>query len=56
MTEVRALVTSTGLSFVAPLQKRDEMLSASVLSRHTLFSVAFTTNIAESNFRYIHVQ
>ena len=23
-------------------------------SRHTLFSVAFTTNIAESNFRYTH--
>ena len=27
-------------------------LSASVPSRHTQFSVAFTTNIAESNFRY----
>src|ERR1019366_9296026 len=26
--------------------------SASVPSRHTQFSVAFTTNIAESNFRY----
>src|ERR1039458_8579341 len=27
-------------------------LSASVPSRHTQFSVDFTTNIAESNFRY----
>jgi len=27
-------------------------LCASVLSRHTQFSVAFTTNIAESNFRH----
>jgi Mn2+/Fe2+ NRAMP family transporter len=27
-------------------------LSASVQSRHTQFSVAFITNIAESNFRY----
>ena len=27
-------------------------LSASVPSRHTQFSAAFTTNIAESNFRY----
>jgi hypothetical protein len=30
-------------------------LSASVPSRHTRFSVAFTTNIAESNFRYTQV-
>src|ERR1019366_6781633 len=28
--------------------------SASVPSRHTQFSAAFTTNIAESNFRYTH--
>jgi hypothetical protein len=27
-------------------------LSASAPSRHTQFSVAFTTNIAEFNFRY----
>jgi hypothetical protein len=27
-------------------------LSASVPSRHTQFSAAFITNIAESNFRY----
>jgi hypothetical protein len=30
-------------------------LSASVPSRHTQFSVDFTTNIAESNFRYTQV-
>jgi hypothetical protein len=31
-------------------------LSASVPSRHTEFSVDFTTNIVESNFRYTHVK
>src|ERR1017187_1957106 len=31
-------------------------LSASVPSRHTQFSVAFTANIAESNFRYTQAQ
>jgi hypothetical protein len=29
-------------------------LSVSAPSNHNQFSVAFTTNIAESNFRYTH--